>query len=221
MEAKKTQYADIATSASLPVAKRGHIVVGRQGALVAARRHHLTQDRIDSILQEAATTGKFVSPYGANRLYTSMLESVAVLGVNQKHTIGSAFSKFREIMSDPATLRNNQTAWDRFNNKTPRNENTHLNVLARYIANFEVLQRIQGNHPYGLKLLQIGCCVDLLTDDENKNQIYVQLRTGIPAGTLTRPINQIRKRKTKRESQTFVTGLTFQTATEETSNEEI
>lgn len=206
MAKQRSLYLDKAQFANVPLSERKQVIVGRAGQRRVVRRHHLMPSQIALIKARILQTGRFVSPYGANRLYTLMIDSVAALGENQVHGIGEVFAKFREIANDPCTLRGHKTAWDRFSKREARNEKTHRDALARFVANLEVLQRLGGDHPYGLKLAQLGACIDLLIDKQTKI-IQVRLRTNIVDGAAVIPVNENRKRKHNKVNSLIVSGL--------------
>ena len=153
--ATRTFYVDVAAAANPSLRDRTPIA-RKNGEFRVLRRYHLLRNKVEALQAEIKRTGRFVSPYGANRLYSMVINSLVEAGTNIDHPVSVVFGKFRELMNDPSTIRNNQTAWDRFNQKTPRNENTHLTSFPRYIYNLEVLQRLGGDHPYGFKLAQLA-----------------------------------------------------------------
>lgn len=188
-------YLDIANEATAPIRERKTLVC-KNGESMAIRRYHLLEQRQSELLKNIEATGKFISPYGPNRLYTTIVDSILLCGENDAHAVGKAFASFKDLMSRPSTVRNNQTDWDRFNTKSPRNETTHLTAFPRYIYNLEVLQRLGGKHPYGLKLAQLGACIDITVD--GSGMLFVKLRTNIPEGQLVLPLNTNRKRKSNK-----------------------
>lgn len=200
-------YLEHAHLANVPLSRRVEISNGRQGAARKPRRHHLLADKVLSLRQEIATKGHFISPYGANRLYSLIVDALIALGENQPHNIGSVFGKFREIANSADTIRNQQTAWDRFAKREARNEKTHRDALARFCANIQVMQRLGGNHPYGLKLAQIGACIDILTDKNNTDLWFVRLRTNIPEGASVTPLNESRQRNYTKTCNSVPSGI--------------
>lgn len=204
--ANRTFYVDVAAAANPSLRDRTPIA-RKNGEFKVLRRYHLLRKRVEELQSEIKRTNRFVSPYGANRLYSMVINSIVESGENIDHPVSVVFGKFRELMSDPSTIRNNQTAWDRFNQKTPRNENTHLTAFPRYIYNLEVLQRLGGDHPYGFKLAQLGACIDINFDAAG--MILVKLRTGIPNGAEVRPINSTRKRKSGKTVSCVPAGMMF------------
>ena len=138
----RTFYVDVAAAAN-PSMRNRTPIARKNGEFRVLRRYHLLRNRVEALQAEIKRTGRFVSPYGTNRLYSMVINSIVEAGTNIDHPVSVVFAKFRELMNDPSTIRNNQTAWDRFNQKTPRNENTHLSAFPRYIYNLEVLQRLE------------------------------------------------------------------------------
>lgn len=220
MAKERTLYLDQAHLANVPVSQRVEVPNGRQGANRKVRRHHLLPAKVLSLRQEMTNKGRFISPYGANRLYSLIVDSLIGLGENEAHNIGAVFKKFREIASDQATIKKQMTAWDRFTNKKARNELTHRDALARFCANIEVLQRLGGNHPYGLKLAQLGACIDILVDKNNKEILFVKLRTNIPEGSDVSPINENRKRQYTKTCNAVKSGLMIASNSDDTDEDD-
>ncbi len=187
-----------------------YVEVSNGNSLISAdnkkRNHHLTNDEIVSLRAKMQETGKFISPYGKNRLYTFILDSLSSLGENQIHHINAVFNKFVEIASHESTKdENEQTLWERFSAKQPRNLSSARDVAGKFKQNLEVMQRLSGQHPYGLKLAQVGACIDIYMDSES--QLKVCLRTNIPHGDPVKPINTSRKRQHKKAIEEVSSGV--------------
>jgi hypothetical protein len=205
---KKTVYSEVATYANCKNAERSEVVVGRDGSKKSIRRYHLLKKKQIRLLNQIESTGRFVNPYGTNRIYGMIINSLIECGENASHTLGDVFMKFREIASKPGTMQNGLTAWDRFASKAPRNEDTHLEAFPRFLYNVEYLQRIGGIHPWGLKLAQLGACIDVLKDKEG--MILIRLRTNIPTGSPITPINMNRVRQVMKTVQSLPSKLVIE-----------
>lgn len=201
---KRSVYLDVADAAN-PSLRNRKPVVRKNGQSRILRRYHLLSNKLVALQDEIKRTGKFVSPYGPNRLYTMVIDSLIHCGENHSHPVNQVFTTFKDLMNDPSTVRGGETAWDRFNKKSPRNENTHLTAFPRFIYNLEVLQRLGGDHPYGLKLAQLGACIDIHLDAQG--MLLVKLRTNIPEGSPVQPINTNRKRKPSKTVSSVPSGL--------------
>lgn len=197
-------YIDVASHADVPLASRKKIINGRSGELRVPRRYHLKVDKLISLRNQMKETGRFISPYGANRLYTFIVEALVELGVNKPHACNEVWDKFKEVASRPETVKAGKTAWERFSERPCRNTATGLDDFSRFLQNLEVLQRIGGNAPYGFKLSQVGACIDILMDIETG--MKVQLRTGIADDEPVKPINMNRKRAYKKTVDSLPAG---------------
>ena len=198
-------YQDVAAEANLPISNRGAIVKGRGGKQQVVRMHHLLTSKLVSLENEIRASGRFVNPYGHNRLYGMIVNSLIACGENIEHTVGIVFNMFKKIASDPSTLQGSKTMWDRYSERAPRNENRHLEAFPRFLYNVEILQRLGGDHPWGFKLAQLGACIDVLKNAEG--MILLRLRTGIPKGSPVSPINMNRKRKCAKTVHSVPSGV--------------
>lgn len=205
MAKKKQLYMDVAGHASIPISRREAVVKGRGGEKKVPRMYHLTAEKLIELRRQMAAEGRFISPYGANRLYSFIIEALVLLGPGP-HPVSTVYKKFEEVSSHPRTMNENgKTAWQRFVDRPCRNEKTGRDDFPRFLYNLEVLQRLGGNHPYGLKLAQVGACIDIVVDVTR--QVKVQLRTGIADGDPVRPVNTNRKRKYTKTVDSVPAGL--------------
>lgn len=199
-------YMDVASKANAPLNKREKCAVGRRGKQKIPRRYHLMGDELIALKNEIQEKGRFVSPYGAGRLYTFIIESLVALGTGKAHPIGSVYSKFKELASDKSTKKEDgSTLWDRYSKKEPRNPKTARGPLAKFIQNIEVMQRLGGSHPYAFKLAQLGACIDIFV--ESSKSMKVLLRIGIPVGDPVRPVNMNRKRAYRKTVDQIPSGM--------------
>lgn len=218
MRKNKQLYMDVAGHADSRLSERKKIVNGRAGQFRIPRRYHLKAEKLIELRQRMNDTNRFISPYGANRLYSHIIEALVILGPNKPHPVSIVFEKFKEVTSDPKTVKNGKTAWQRFSEKPCRNMETGRDDLARFLLNIEVLQRLGGNHPYGLKLAQVGSCIDILVDANR--QVRIQLRIGIPDGDFVQPINTNRKRRYTKTVDGVSAGLIITSSDDSIEEEE-
>lgn len=203
---KRQLYMDVAVHANAPLSERKAVVAGRNGERKIPRRYHLMAEELVLVNKEIQESGRFKSPYGAGRIYTYIIEALVILGVNKAHAFNEVYEKFIELASDAKTLdKDNKTLWERFDKKETRNVSTGRDACGKFMQNLEVLQRLGGDHPYALKLSQVGACIDILVDANH--QIRVQLRTNIPYGTAVKPINMNRKRNYTKTVDSLPSGL--------------
>lgn len=206
MPGTRQLYKDIAQDANVPLRDRAEVAKGRGGKRKIPRCYHLKAEELIAHKKEMADQNKFISPYGAGRIYTAILNAIDALGTGKPHAISLVFSKFEEICKHESTKnKDNKTMWDRFMGKSPRNEATARDPFAKFLQNIEVLQRLGGDHPYAFKLAQIGACIDILVDQDQ--QIKVQLRTGIPVDSEVKPVNMNRKRQYTKTVDSVLSGI--------------
>jgi hypothetical protein len=206
MSSKNKQlYMDVAGYANTPLSARKKVVNGRGGESRVPRKYHLKAEKLIEVRRQIAESGHFVSPYGANRLYSFIIDALVSLGVGKSHSVSTVYKKFQEIASKPDTIKAGKTAWQRFVDRPCRNVDTGRDDFTRFLQNIEVLQRLGGNHPYGLKLAQVGACIDIVVDANR--QVKIMLRTGIADGDPVQPINTNRKRKYTKTVDSVPAGL--------------
>ena len=186
-------YLDVAMHANAPVNERKAVVKGRGGEHKIPRRYHLQADELVALRNQIQESGRFISPYGVGRIYTFIIESLVELGTCRAHDFQLVYEKFKELASSEKTRNTvGKTLWDRFVDREVRNIETGRDAMGKFMQNLEVLQRLGGDHPYAFKLAQVGACIDILTDQDQK--IHVQLRTGIADGDPVKPVNTNRRR---------------------------
>lgn len=199
-------YLDIASQANAPFSQRQACVNGRDGVRRIPRRYHLQSIEIVDLKKEMQEKGRFISPYGSGRIYTYIIESLVVLGVGKAHEFSLVYDKFIEIASAEETRdKSGFTLWERFENRKSRNFDTGRDPRGKFMQNLEVLQRLGGDHPYALKLAQIGACIDILVDA--CQQVKVQLRVDIADGDPVRPVNLNRKRSYTKTVDSVSSGI--------------
>jgi len=205
-------YKDIAQETMKPLSDRQAVAIGRGGRKLIPRCHHLSAEEIALHQEKCNKAGRFLSPYrGTEGQYNAILEALSLLGENKVHLSSAVYKKIEEIQSDPKTVDSSgKTAWERFINKPLRNEDTGRSAFRRFQQNCCVLQRLGGQNPYGLKLAQVGACIDIVkvsqTTPDGK-AVFIEgvcLRTGIK--DLVTPINESKKRKYKKSVDSMVPG---------------
>lgn len=202
-------YLAVMDEAEKPLADRRKMVKGREGKVIP-RKFHLSEAEIDQLAAAHRDGDKLPNPHNKGAYYY-LIEALKSLGLRQKHSIAELTAKVRELMSDKATIQedakgNKSNAWQRFNRKTPRNDETGLDVHGRIRQNLEVLQRVNMSSltPYGLKLLQVGTkvlksngvVIDILRGGEEDKEVFVRLNTD--AAT---PTNEFRRARQPSETK--------------------
>jgi len=193
--------------ASKPISERMSVSQGREG-LLPPRRHHLLPEQQDALLRIIEKEGSFRSPFKKFGAYDGLIASLILLGENENHGLGDVLTMFEKYMSgDDSKDSNGFTAWDRFRNKKSRSQKTGLDYVGRLRQNIAVLQRMGGEHPYALKLAQLGCCVDITKGKQG--EFRVCLRTGIAEGLPVSPINEFKSRDCPRSISSIPSRIRF------------
>lgn len=168
-----------------------------------ARRFHILEDEIEQCDRLHEGGDPFPNPHRAG-WYHFIVESLKALGLDQRHEWPAFHAKIRQLMSDPATKdARGRTLWERSIDPDAQDDGE-----ARLLQNVEVLQRLNGMSPYGLRIHQIaqrvlrrrGACIDL---EVWGDQLFIRLNLQpetilipISGGQTTRvpiPINETRR----------------------------
>lgn len=206
---KRKTYYDFVKEAQKPISERKATVEGRNGELRPIRRHHLDELPQSALLKRMESEGKFISPYKSPGGYWGATEALSKLGANEYHPIANVLKAMQEIMSADQD-KAGKTAWERFKGKRPKSRKNGLDWFGRVIQNLSVLQRIGGDDPYGLKLVQVGACIDLKPDEHGSPM--ARLRTGIPKGEAVVPVNELKLRHCARSVESIPSQISFPSA---------
>lgn len=189
---KSDIYYKYAQDAAQPISKRPETIDRRDGEKQKIRRHHFTEKDLVERTQLMKSQGRWIGPFNKWKTYWAITEALYQLGPNRSHLFGAVFVKVEELMKDPASKDSmGRTAWDRFAEKDARNLESGKDVLGRLLDSIRVLQRLGGANPYGLKLAQLGACINVYG---TKDEPYIELKIGIPTGHDVCPINEGRSR---------------------------
>lgn len=153
-------------------------IVNRRGNLVMPRKYHISDkqfailaDRfakattdVDQVIKDKAGT-EFFNPYRQAGIYYGCIQALYLLGCNEWHQYIDIFGAMRDLMSK-IEGKDGRTSWQKFCSKGPRMNDGMVVVTAKDIKgrikqNMRVIQRLGGLHPYGMKLAQVGTCVDI------------------------------------------------------------
>jgi hypothetical protein len=169
-------------------------ITNRRGKTVIPRKYHMTKkqeknfrDKFDKATKRVSKdikekAGKrFMNTYREAGIYYGCIQSLYLLGSNEWHDFLPILKKLQVVMSGMED-KNGRTAWGRFSSKCPRMVDNQVVMTARDLKgrieqNMRVLQRLGGLHPYGLKLMQVGSCIDVRRTKEGKYEY--RLRTNI------------------------------------------
>jgi len=191
----KVGYDAIRDEASKPQSERQAVVPGRSG-LVIPRRYGMTKKAAEKMRAETRKSGTFVNPHRVTGLYGVAVQSLIDLGIDEAHSLSDVRAQMIKLLKGIEKVVDGVTtnAWERFRDRKPVNPDTGKDVNGRIIQNFQVLQRITGNHPYGEKLRQVLACIDILVDA--KGLPMFMLHTGFANCNVVKPLNDM-KRKPK------------------------
>lgn len=185
----KLSYFDMLAEAEKPIAERQNLPIGRGGAKSVLRRFHLLDNEIADFRKLHAEGDRFPNPHNRG-CYFYIWEALKNLGLNGWHQYKEVRKELKRLMSAAETKDGEgATAWDRFANKPSRSEKGR-DVDGRILQNVEVMQRITGKNPYGIKVNQIaqevvkdssgnylkGACIDIRRDGE-KTPVLIRLNT--------------------------------------------
>lgn len=204
---RKTYY-DFVSEASKPISDRSATIEGRNGSLKAVRRHHLDSVQQQELVEQMEREGRFIPPYKEFGGYWGATQALAALGPGEFHPVSDIIKAYQQSMSDEASKdKNGRTAWERFQNKRPRSKMNGLDWYGRILQNLTVLQRLGGDDPYGLKLAQIGACIDLKKDEHGDPM--ARLRINIPAGEPIVPLNELKQRQCEKSVESIPSKILF------------
>ena len=185
-ERSSSDYAKIRHESSKPVKDRVKLIKTSKGNTRVPRRYHLKFGKLKELWSEYKATGEFPNPYRRSGVYYAFIQSLINLGVNEEHSFTEVKKEMERIMSDRKNNKG-QTFWEAFLGKKPKNSLCEgaKDINGKIIQNATVLQRISGHHPYGEKLRQLRCSVDILPgvhkslpnfklNTEHKHYILVQ-----------------------------------------------
>jgi len=154
-------YKGLKTEAAKPTAERAMVLHTRNGD-AKPRRYHMPDAEARNLRAAFASTKVFQAPYREKGKYNSGIQALANLGVNEYHSLAAVKGEMKKIMKKQ-TASNGQNCWEAFENP-PKATEKSKDLNGRLIQNFEVLQRLNGQHPYGWKLAQLWACIDITED---------------------------------------------------------
>ena len=186
-------YESIRREVEKPTAARASITT-RRGNERTPRRYHMTRAKMDKLITESQSTGEFPNPYRKGGIYHAIVQALANLGKNQRHTFEALKSEIKKVLSG-FTTKDKKNAWDVFANRPARNELSGKDVAGRILQNAMVLQRLSGFHLYGEKLRQLCACIDIFRDKDGLP--LFRLNTKFPVPKDVAPINEMRSMKNR------------------------
>jgi|TARA_Y100000310_G_scaffold221960_1_gene223590 hypothetical protein len=152
-----SQYEQLKLEAEKPVTQR-KVIIDSQGNEKKIRKYHKTSDKLLDYWTKRKVLGAFLNPFERDGPYKAQIGVLMLLGIDRWHSFANIKAKLPEIMKGMKSSKwDNQ--WAKFS-QLPDNENGK-DIDGRIMLNFEVMQRLSGNHPYGYKLQEAQACVDI------------------------------------------------------------
>ena len=180
-------YSVVRAEARKPVAERQAIVVGRNGEKRVPRRYDLDKKKVEELRKEAGSD--FPNPFRAGGVYHGATQALIDLGVDKGHSFADVKKAMEKVMNK--IERQGTDAWSLFANRPAKKDaKAPKDLNGRIMQTFTVLQRLTGNHRYGLKLAQLLACIDILSG-KDKAPLYM-LHTGFKQWNLVRPTNDLK-----------------------------
>jgi hypothetical protein len=121
----------------------------------SSRKYHLTEQRLAALKEEQLKTGKVQNPYTRQGCYRAIVQSLIELGIDKWHSFVIIRNRIREIMVN-MHLTDGRTAWDTLINRRSRNVTSGKDLTGKMLQNILILQRVNGEHPYGAKIYDLG-----------------------------------------------------------------
>jgi len=188
---KYHSYDDVRNEVEKPIKDRQSYLSNR-GNVTKPRRYHMDEEDAKTLRANFKATGIFPNPYRATGVYHVFIQSLVNLGVNKIHSFSNVKKEMIRVMKITLTP-NGKTLWDNFHNKQSRSLFGARDINGKIVENALVLQRISGNHPFGEKLRQLHCCVDISAD--NNGLPCFKLNTTYKTYKDVKPSNTYRKHR--------------------------
>jgi hypothetical protein len=182
-------YLKIVDEAEKPISQRQKIIHTNRGTIRPPRKYHLDAKKLQ-VMKDEMAKGSIPNPFRKGGVYHAFVQALINLGVNKKHSFLDIRKEMKTVLMS-FTTKDNVDGWTAFRDKASRNSLCAKDVNGRIIQNAFVLQRLSGFDPYGEKLRQLGCCIDIFKDAQST--YLFQLRTGILKYEDVSPINEYRK----------------------------
>ncbi|MBT6049178.1 MAG: hypothetical protein HOG49_20475 [Candidatus Scalindua sp.] len=188
--------AEIRKESFLPVAERREIIPGRkidgEVQMRKARRYALKPGELKELRKEAG--GDFPNPFRSGGVYHGAVQALINLGLDKAHTFAQFKAEMKKVMSK--IERQGTDAWSLFANRAPKKDAKNPKDLdGRIMQTVTVLQRLGGNHKYGLKLAQLKSCIDVLAG-KDEQPLYM-LHTGFKEARNVKPTNDLKGHRRK------------------------
>ena len=179
-----------------PVAERQACIVGRkidgEVQMRKPRRYALKPNEIKDLRKDAGSD--FPNPFRQGGVYHGAVQSLVNLGLDKAHKFSEVKAEMKNVMSK--FERQGTDAWSLFANRAPKKDAKNPKDLdGRIMQTITVLQRLGGNHKYGLKLQQLKACIDVLAG-KDKQPLYM-LHTVFSDARYVKPTNDLKGHRRK------------------------
>jgi len=164
LEIQNFEVIDYIKEAEKPIKERTSLPVGRNKCLVVPRRYGYDENEIDNLRAYFITGGAtIINPIKRKAAYWGFVQSLIDLGSNIYHDHASSTKRMKDILSEIRSKTGSEISiWDKFVGRGERSGSSNPKDLhGRIMQNARVLQRLGGNHQYGLKLKQFRMCIDI------------------------------------------------------------
>lgn len=172
-------YKDIKKIAETPLSERVMVESARGEKVMPRRFHHTAKSKekvkkiFNGITKDIENNDRcrelagenFYLPFRPTGPYAGAVLSLYILGANSYHTLKDVKVEMQKYLSRVGLDKENRYAWQRFEGKLPR-EGAFVarDIYGRIHDNMRVLQRLGGQNPYGMKLADMNCCIDIKRD---------------------------------------------------------
>ena len=157
-------------------------VINRRGKKVQVRKQHMTEKQLDKFkalfTEETKDVSKevkkaagiyFYNGYRDKGIWRAQIQTLYLLKANEWHSYNVVMKKLAEVASKKIG-KNGENIWENFSKKSERQNAVFTrDLIGRIQHNYKQLQRITSLNPYGLRLAQVGSCIDIKRD---KDGIY-------------------------------------------------
>ena len=122
-------------------------------------------------------TGKMQNPQKEGSLIWAVVEAMRRMGTNIPHPFRDVRNGIRSILSSRKTGAGID-GWSAFVGRSPKNPMQTKDANGRILECLRTHQRLSGSHPYGMKLQQVGACIDLLEGGEDGLLVMLRYEPG-------------------------------------------
>jgi len=195
MTTKVLKDSEVRAESFKPVSERRECVVGRkidgEVQMRKPRRYALKPTEIKDLRK---SSDGFPNPFRQGGVYHGAVQSLINLGIDKAHKFAEVKAEMKNVMSK--FERQGTDAWSLFANRAPKKDaKCPKDLDGRIMQTITVLQRLGGNHKYGLKLAQLKSCIDVLAGKDD--QPLYMLHTVFSDARYVKPTNDLKGHRRK------------------------